>query len=333
MSSSSSLEKEIDEYQDNSYGSEGSDESSVDSSSCSNSSDKHYSSGVPGIPLEEFQELQRRMASGSGASSSRQPPSPPQDEEDAIYSCAPEVSSTLDAAKLKTLVDRYQILKELNPRLPKAREWCCSPSSGLGVYTSYLLAGLRFPLNSFCRDLFQRLGIGPNQLNPNGRRTIVVMQVLWREALEGNCPITVDEFLYCYKSLEIKKSVGFYQFSSMGSYYGLIKGRSLSDQLLKKEFFIISGNWAGDPADVGNPPFPPFTSPLGHLRPEGMFSFHFISFFLTFFLSFNCLTLSLGDAAVVRPRLDKFYLDRIDEVRTFLRRTFHDLVTLSHLAA
>ncbi|XP_050273137.1 U-box domain-containing protein 51-like [Quercus robur] len=58
MSSSSSLEKEIDEYQDDSFGSEGSDESSVDSSSCSDSSDEHYLSGVPGIPLEEFQELQ-----------------------------------------------------------------------------------------------------------------------------------------------------------------------------------------------------------------------------------------------------------------------------------
>ena len=152
MSSSSSLEKDIDEYQDDSSGSEGSDESSESSSSCSDSSDEHYSFGVPGIPLEEFQELQRRMASGSGASSFRQPPSPSQDEEEdeeyIIYSCAPEVASTLDAAKLKTLVDRYQISRELNPRLPKAGEWYYSPSSGLGVYTSYLLAGLRFPLNS-----------------------------------------------------------------------------------------------------------------------------------------------------------------------------------------
>ena len=70
MSSSSSIEKEIDEYQDVSSESEGS-EDSVDSSSCNDSSDEHYSSRVPGIPLKEFQELQRRMASGSGASSSR----------------------------------------------------------------------------------------------------------------------------------------------------------------------------------------------------------------------------------------------------------------------
>ncbi|XP_030969724.1 uncharacterized protein LOC115989999 [Quercus lobata] len=303
MPSSSSLEREIDDYQDGSSESDG----SVDSSSCSDSSDEHYSSGVPGIPLEEFQEQRHRAASGSGASSSRQPSSPPQDEEedeDVIYSCAPEVASTLDGAKLKTLVDRYQIPKELNPRLPQPGEWCCSPSSGLGVYASYLLAGLRFPLNSFCRDLFQRLGIGPNQLNPNGWRTIVAMQILWREALEGNRPITVDEFLYCYKPSEIKKSAGFYQFSSRGSYYSLITGRSSSDRLWKKEFFIISGNWAGDPADVGIPLFPPFTSPLGRLRPE----------------------------AVVRPRLDKFFLDQIEVVRTFPGRTFHDLVTFSRLA-
>ena len=188
MSSSSSLEKEIDKYQDDYSGSESSGESSEGSTSYSDSFDEHYSSGVPGIPLEEFQELQRRMASGSGASSSRQPPSPPQDEdedeEDIIYSCAPEVASTFDTAKLKTLVDRYQIPREFNPRLPKAGEWCCSPSSGLGVYASYLLAGLMFPLNSFCRDLLHRLGIRPNQLNPNGWRTIVAIQVLWREALE-----------------------------------------------------------------------------------------------------------------------------------------------------
>ena len=42
---------------------------------------------------------------------------------------------------------------------------------------------------------------------------------------------------------------------------------------------------------------------------------------------------SLGDAAVVRPRLDEFYLDRIDVVHAFPESTFHYLVTLSRLAA
>ena len=151
----------------------------------------------------------------------------------------------------------------------------------------------RFPLNSFCKYLFHRLGNGPNQLNPNGWRTIVAMQVLWHEALEGNCPITVDKFLYYYKSSEIKKSTGFYQFSSRGSYYSLIKSRSSSDKLWKKEFFIIFRNWAGNPADVGNAPFPPFTSPLGRLCPNRMFPFYFILFLFTYFLSFKCLTFFL----------------------------------------
>ena len=103
---------------------------------------------------------------------SRRPPSPLQDIEeegeegeevkDVIYSCAPEVAPTLDEFKLKTLVDRYQIPKEFKSHLPNEGEWCCSPSSGLGVYTSYLLAGLRFPLNSFCKALLHGLDIRPN---------------------------------------------------------------------------------------------------------------------------------------------------------------------------
>ena len=53
-SSSSSLERGIDEYQDVSSGSEGSYENSESSTASSNSSDEHYSFGVPGIPFEEF---------------------------------------------------------------------------------------------------------------------------------------------------------------------------------------------------------------------------------------------------------------------------------------
>ena len=104
------------------------------------------------------------MASRAKASTSKRLPSPPQDEEEGeeeniIYSCASEIESTLDAPKLKTHVGRYQIPSEFRHRLPEEGEWCCSPSPSFGVYTSYLLVGLRFPLNSFCIDLFHRLGI------------------------------------------------------------------------------------------------------------------------------------------------------------------------------
>ena len=76
-SSSSSLERAIDEYLDTSSGSEGSYEGGEGStsSSGSSSSDEHYLFGVPSIPLEEFQEMQRRTAFGARTSSSREPPS------------------------------------------------------------------------------------------------------------------------------------------------------------------------------------------------------------------------------------------------------------------
>ena len=82
-------------------------------------------------------------------------------------------------------------------------------------------------------------------------------------------------------------------------------------------------------------PFPPFTNPIGRLRPEGMFSSQFILLFFLFFffISFNRLTILYIDAAVIHPRLDKFHLERIERVRAFPGRTFHDLVTLSRLAA
>ena len=66
--SSSSLEKEIDKYQDILSGSGGSYKSGEGSTSgsSSSSSDEHYSSGVPGFSLEEFQEMQHRTASRTG---------------------------------------------------------------------------------------------------------------------------------------------------------------------------------------------------------------------------------------------------------------------------
>ena len=97
-------------------------------------------------------------------------------------------------------------------------------------------------------------------------------------ALEGNRPITVDEFLYSYKPLEIKQSASFYQFSS------LVKGCSSSDRLWKKEFFFISSNWVGYQVDVNIAPFPPFISPLGRLLPKGMFFFLCLSILLYLFL-------------------------------------------------
>ena len=60
-----------------------------------------------------------------------------------------------------------------------------------------------------------------------------------------------------------------------------------------------------------------------------------LSSFLLFILSnfFTHLTFFCIGATITRPRLNKFYLDCIDQARAFLERSFHNLVTLRCLVA
>ena len=122
------------------------------------------------------------------------------------------------------------------------------------------------------------------------------MQVLSREVFEGNRPLTVDEFLYCYKPSEINQSLDFYQFTTRGKDYRLIKSLVTSDRNWKMQFFFVSGFWAGHPIEVDRDPFPPYTEELGNLRPEGMFvptllfNFHFyLLMMLGWSVGWNCL--------------------------------------------
>ena len=230
------------EYNDPSSfsGSNDSNSSDSDSSSKGNITDE-YESGVPGLPLEVIQEgLRTRFKSSSKAGTSA-PSSTDQDEVEVVYSCAIGVVSKMDDRKLDLLRKWYQIPDKLNPRLAIHGEWCCQPRFGIGIYEAYLLGGLRLPLNTFARELLTRLGLGVCQFNPNSWRLVVSMQVLWREVFEGNRPLTVDEFLFCYKPSEINQSLGFYQFTARGKDYRLIKSLVTSDRNWKTEFFFVSG--------------------------------------------------------------------------------------------
>ena len=137
------------------------------------------------------------------------------------------------------------------------------------MYEAYLLGGLRFPLNAFTRELLVRLGLEICQFNPNAWRLIISMQILWREVFGGDRPFTVDEFLYCYKPLEIHQSPGFYQFTARGRDCRLVKSLVSSDRKWKTEFFFVSSFWAGNPMDVGWDTFGRYAGDLRNLRPEG----------------------------------------------------------------
>ena len=251
----SSDDKAIDEYTNPSSfsGSSDSNSSSSGSSSEGNTTDK-YEFGVPGLPLEVVQEgLRTRFESRSKAGTSA-PSSTNKDEVEVVYSYAIGVVSKTDDRKLDLLKEWYQIPDKLNLKLAVRGEWCCQPHFGIGIYEAYLLGRLRLPLNTFAKELLTRLGSGVCQLNPNAWRLIVFMQVLWREVFEGNCPLTVDEFLYCYKPSEINQSLGFYQFTARGKDYRLIKFLVTSDRSWKTEFFFVTGFWARRPIEVEKDP-------------------------------------------------------------------------------
>ena len=232
-SSSNSVDKAIDKYHDfTSYSGSSRGSSSSNNNSGGNTTDKEYMSSVSRVPLEVFQEHPRmRAASRSGVGTlTSVPSSTPLDKVEIVYSCAVGVHFKTDEKRLTSLRSWYQIIDNLNPRLAVRGEWCCNPCFGIGVYEAYLLGGLRLPLNAFARELLTRLGLGVCQFNPNAWRLVVSMHVLWREMFEGDCPLTMDKFLFCYKPSEINQSLGFYQFIARGKDCRLIKSLVTSDR-------------------------------------------------------------------------------------------------------
>ena len=274
--SGNSVDKVVDEYRDSSYSGSSSNSSSGSSGNSGNTTDKEYTFGVPGVPLEVLQEQLRTKATSGVGTSMSIPSSPPLDKEETVYSCVVGIPSKTNEKRLTTLRSWYQISDDLNPRLAVRGEWCCQPCFGIGIYEAYLLGGLRLPLNAFARKLLTRLGLGVCQFNPNAWKVIVSMQVLWREVFEGDRPLIVDEFLFCYKPSEINQSQGFYQFTARGSDCKLIKSLVSSDRNWKTEFFFVSGFWSGHPVEVGRNTFALYTRELGNLHPKGMFMFRFV---------------------------------------------------------
>ena len=143
-SSSNSDDREINEYHDSSLSGSSTDRSSNNSSSGGNTADEQYTSEVPRVPLEAFQEEMRmRMAFRSLASTSTNAPlSASSSEEETLYSCAVGIPSKTDKKKLTSLRSWYQILDDLNPHLAVCGEWCNHPHFGVGIYEAYHLGGL-----------------------------------------------------------------------------------------------------------------------------------------------------------------------------------------------
>ena len=169
---------------------------------------------------------------------------------------------------------------------------CPSVENGAATLTSkqasmrlIFQGGLRLPLNAFARELLVKLGLGVCQFNPNVWRLIISMQILRREVFGGDCPLIVDEFLFCSKPSEMHQSLGFYQFTTRGTDCRLIKSLASSNRNQKKEFFFVSSFWAGNLVDVGRDTFGRCTKDLENLRPQGK-SLPLFSSFLSLLFKF-----------------------------------------------
>ena len=230
-SSNNSIDKAIDEYHD-SISFSGSSSSTSNNNSGGNTTDEEYTSGVLRVPLEVFQELLRTWAASRSWAGTlvSAPPSSPLDKVEIVYSCVVGIPSKTSEQRLASLRNWYQIPDDLNPRLVVHGKWCYNPHFRIGVYEAYLLGGLMLPLNAFARELHVRLGLGVCWFNSNALRLVISMQALWREVFEGDHPLTVNEFLFCYKPSKINQSLGFYQFIAKGTTCRLIKSLILSDR-------------------------------------------------------------------------------------------------------
>ena len=107
----------------------------------------------------------------------------------------------------------------------------------------------------------------------------------------------------------------------MGPSCRLIRSFPSSDRRWKTKFFFVFGCWARNLIEVGRDTFLPYTSEIG--CSQGML----LTFVLSCVSCYLCLTIIIFFSVVAYPLLRKFYLNCIQQARSFVDRTFHSLVT------
>ena len=109
--------------------------------------------------------------------------------------------STITAAELEAIRERYQIPAEVELVVPKSTERPSDVRPGeFSLYEEALKGGLRLLLPQIVVDVLNRLEVAPGQLMPNAWKILLSCASAWPKATEGQA-MTVDEFFCCYKAL------------------------------------------------------------------------------------------------------------------------------------
>lgn len=101
-------------------------------------------------------------------------------------------------------------------------------------------AGLRFLIPLFIRQLLTHLCLAPSQVMPNGWRIFIAYLVLWPACSGSQSHLTIPEFLYCYKVVEMH--LGWWYFTAWVPERTLITGLPMSNRGWKNKFFFASGD-------------------------------------------------------------------------------------------
>ena len=151
--------------------------------------------------------------------------------------------STIKENHFKTLRENYQIPENIPIRLPYKSKKCYYDSvGGVGVYEQMLKAGLRFPLSSLHCELLKCLGLSVNQVSSNAWRIFIAMEILYGAMTDGAKSLTVREFLHCYRSDEIDKSRGVYNFVPRSPLLKVIYETLDSNRDWKSYYFFLEGD-------------------------------------------------------------------------------------------
>jgi hypothetical protein len=73
----------------------------------------------------------------------------------------------INIESLKRIRSRYQIPRDVVLKIPNLDEQACSHAEDVAFYESMMMAGLRFPIQPFIRELLDFLSLALGQVAPN----------------------------------------------------------------------------------------------------------------------------------------------------------------------
>ena len=144
----------------------------------------------------------------------------------------------INIESLKRIRSRYQVPEDVVLRIPNLDKRACSQTEDVAFYESTITAGLRFPVQSFIRELLDFMSLASGQVALNGWRVIIFSMVMWRECSDGLDDITVEEFLYCFELSQIEASLGFWMLRNRDNAMKLVEGLPSSNRGWKDGYFF-----------------------------------------------------------------------------------------------